>query len=1201
MAEQKKFDLSIDRVEKIPVPLLVVGLGGTGCDVLQTIKKVFAERYILPTDEKGQELPAPRKTAYLGIDSLGEKPEGFEVSEYVNITVPGLDKVLQDQDHLLTPYERTWVNRKMTRCTFSASGMGTIRQAARLSLSKNYGKVHQAIRGSLQNIVSETAGDIQGNSNLLEIVVVTGIGGGTGSGTFLDVCQILRYVAREVAPGVPLKLTGYVVMPDVSLENVSTASGMARPIKHNAYAALKELDFWMRVREHGTPYSMQYGDGTVIEWTEPPFDHCILMSSSNVSGIPYKDGYMAVQNTIAENLMHYMAKEYAEDEDGKQKIDIYSYKQYEDNLAAIEVPKRYPVYYGYRAIGAFTKRIPKKSILYYEGSLLLKTFVPMRDDSGKLQPDRRMFSDGQGQTRAESITGKGPQLMQDFRTSVCRLPGFCNMDLNDKVKVASVQAMAPAPHNRWHTWRDTVSSPAALTASEKYLEQAWERFEQFATQVIMDPEQGPFALEAYLDAKDGLIRFMEETLESWTNQYHKIRNTSIAQGQEMCNNSWGAFCHPPVLGRRGALEQYDHAIKTLYTYVCNCEFLEKHTEALRKLVLRVREYLRDGLKPLCDSIEFLEKEFNTPEQDDQVLVQDIYNLGTVQQSIDDAFEDANVEGKLSSDFLRKMAEISLITQPNVDAKTSGVEFVCRSIGLTEICHFIQNKMSKVYGDVNNQSLDQIMTANVGTDVAAQQRWMDQLATNVLDSALPMFMQDAAFRSHQVAPYSYMSIPGDAKEHLNYIKVAFANHDPAVVPKASAQKDHLYALMAWDKLPLFRYGLFEDLRKTYDEDLSKDGSVGVHLVYNGDPNADYRGDWSLLPSPKPYFLFQKNSVYSEEKQYNKVHQLVERGIRCGMIQVDDENPHVKAAIRVLYTADGTAQMTSDTILEEEDRIKNEINPATGDHYTESAISAKLQNYLKSGREFTLEEKQIKPAEIATVLGLQNEPCDPFNADTKADIKALAKAKENHKRLCVTMTEAMVYSRPDLVRALDLQLDAVEKIRNDMPDGSQWEKRAEYAEKAADIFLFLNSNIFMGGNGYKYKSDGESIDIITPSLMAEDLKDVKSNLLKAICFLADAAPDQAVKEDLTEMLEAAEQEYNSAIDDGEMTKEKMEAYLKAANKWLTAVEKTMKDLKNEKRTSPKLKDVLTHQEEVAAGMKKALEDRIRIFEEIAESLD
>ena len=53
MEAKKKFEISIDRVDKIPVPLLVVGLGGTGCDTLRTIKETFAERYILPKDAKG--------------------------------------------------------------------------------------------------------------------------------------------------------------------------------------------------------------------------------------------------------------------------------------------------------------------------------------------------------------------------------------------------------------------------------------------------------------------------------------------------------------------------------------------------------------------------------------------------------------------------------------------------------------------------------------------------------------------------------------------------------------------------------------------------------------------------------------------------------------------------------------------------------------------------------------------------------------------------------------------------------------------------------------------------------------------------------------------------------------------------------------------------------------------------------------------
>lgn len=1196
MTEQQKFDISIDRVDKIPVPLLVVGLGGTGCDALLTIKQVFAERYNLPKDSKGQDLPAPTKTAYLAIDSRTQRPDGFEVSEYVDISLSGIDKMLSDQKELLTPYERTWINRNL-RHSANGNGMGTIRQAARLALTRNFDKVNQAIKGALNNIVSVNAGEADARVNQVEIVVVTGIGGGTGSGIFLDICQILRAAAKS-ATVIPAKLTGYIVMPDVSLANVSAASGMEAPIKHNAYATLKEIDFWMRVRQHEVPYSMQYGINTVIAWDKPPVDYCILMSSSNVEGLPYKDGYMAVRNTIAENLMHYLAKE---DGIGEQ----YSYRQYEDNLAAIDIQKNYPLYYGYRAIGAFTKRIPKKSILYYEGSLLLKTFIPLRDDSARLQPDRRMFTDGQGKPRAEAVTGSGKQQMQDFRTNICKLPGFCYLDLNDKVKVTAVQNMNPPPHNKWHTWRDTVCAPSALKASEDYLAKAWARFEDFARGVITDPEQGPFALEAYLDAPDGMLSYLNDILENWTNQYHKTHNQSIAQAEEMCATAWPGFRNPPIIGRKNALEQYDYALKALYTYVNNDQFLEKHVEALRKLILRVREYLRDGLKPLCASVLFLEKEFNAQDTSDAILVQDIYDLGTVQKSIDDAFEDANAESRLSSEFLSKIADISFETQPNVDAKTSGVEFICRHAGLQEVCSVVQTDMEAVYGSVNNQSLDDIMKANVGDDVTAQQQWMANLASSALDSALPMFMQDAVFKSASKAPYSYMSIPQDAKEHLKYIKEAFKNHDPAVEPKASSLKDHIYTLMAWDKLPLYRYGRFEDLRTAYDSDLNKESALGIHLVRTGDPEADFQSDWSLLPSPKPYFLFARNSVHSEEAQYQKVHDLVERGIRCGMITVRDDQPFVSASVNTLYADGGVALLAAETIRAKREEIEQAKNPATGDSYSSSETAARLQSFLESGRRVLLEENEIKPANVANVLGLEHEPCDPFDPAVRADLVRLEKATANHKRLCVTMTEAMIYVRPDLVRALEMQLPAYEEIVSRIAASSQvkglWTRRHDFAETVAETFLFLDDIIFLGGEGYMYKERGNKYAIVNPALLSGDLKDAESELLKAFCFLADAPDDNAAKADLMRLLTQAKREFNDAVNDQQMTADEMNEIIEVAGDLVAELKEEQANIEHEIHVNPGREDELRPMAEMAEKTRRVLESRIRNYKKIAKGLD
>ena len=37
-------------------------------------------------------------------------------------------------------------------------------------------------------------------------------------------------------------------------------------------------------------------------------------------------------------------------------------------------------------------------------------------------------------------------------------------------------------------------------------------------EIIADPAQGPFALEAYLDAPDGLLAYMQGILDAWTSQ-----------------------------------------------------------------------------------------------------------------------------------------------------------------------------------------------------------------------------------------------------------------------------------------------------------------------------------------------------------------------------------------------------------------------------------------------------------------------------------------------------------------------------------------------------------------------------------------------------------------------------------------------------------------------------------------------------------
>jgi len=201
--------------------------------------------------------------------------------------------------------------------------------------------------------------------------------------------------------------------------------------------------------------------------------------------------------------------------------------------------------------------------------------------------------------------------------------------------------------------------------------------------------------------------------------------------------------------------------------------------------------------------------------------------------------------------------------------------------------------------------------------------------------------------------------------------------------------------------------------------------------------------------------------------------------------------------------------------------------------------------------------------------------------------------------------MIYTRPDLVRALEMQMDAIEEIHNEIAGGDRatkmWEQRQAFAETVAEIFLFLNDRIFLGGDGYKYKENGNKYDIITPNLLAEDLKPMDSLLLKAACFLADAEPGQTAKTDLLRGLETAKREYNNAIDEGEMTADTMIELMEAAKDLMADLENDAKNIRHAIHMNPGREDELVPQAEMAEAMQKVLESRNRMFRKIAKGLD
>ena len=1017
---RQKLGISIEKVKKIDIPLLVIGLGGTGADMVRTIKSLFAQRFVLPKDANGAEIPVPAHTAYLVIDSDPYEKKGLDLSEFVSIFISGIPAILNPirREFNLQPYERTWVNRNLDSDN-RGFGSGACRQVTRFLLSRHNLQVCEALLSALKRAVPEESDAIQGGP--VEIAICAGISGGTGGGTFLDVPQIVRHLfdTDPMLIGKQYRITGYIVMPDVSLTVANDSS--KEVLRRNAYAALKELDFWMQVGTHKTPFTAQYDAETKIAWTQAPYDRCVLLCGEDAQGKPFENPKDAVCRTAAESLLHFFAEEGAGFPAGSGNS-----KAFEDNLSAIRMGlaggQSKPLFYGYRAIGGYTKRIPKRELFSYEAKLLFGTFLPPRDGEGHIVPGDALLKDGKVKERAAQIFGSPQQLYQSFADNDAPLPHECAARPDDKGRVAAMRATNPPPHDRWSGWREQVTAPAVNKAAEQYLNGAWDRFREMAKEIMTDPAIGPFGLFRFLqDPTGGLLVQTDAQAQDWENLATNYRREMDGKFR-LCHEAWPDFVIPSIFGRRKAIERYLQALTGFYDHVRKAQFMAEMARQAKKLSQRIREWTEQALAPLCGDIETLDERFGEREPADARLASDVYDVSSASGRLDAAFRAGNADGRAIRDFLGLLCDASFETEEKLDRRMMGGPFAWRIRGMDRTLTALRDSLGALFGEINRESLDAIMLRQAGGQAAAQNAWMDDLAKSVLTGAVPLFAQGTE-RMDLAAQYRFLSVPDDAPAHM----ARFANtlSRMEVQPGNSALRDHLYCLTAWDGLPLFRYRYLEELRRAYHRAFaSPNTSAGLHLVWDGDPDSGYETNWTRLPEPSPYYFFQAHGPAMEEKRHKEAEEIVARGIASGVIEVDDSGPAVSLRVRRFYAdAEGKTLKTSEEIMKDANTICPETDPETGEPIQDETRLERALAFADGVDDTTL-SSGVRPACLAAAYGLFGESLDPFDPMIRANPALLAGAKKNHRFLCEKMATVLIEQRPQLLQDVAKQAEGYE---------------------------------------------------------------------------------------------------------------------------------------------------------------------------------
>jgi hypothetical protein len=218
-------------------PALVIGLGGLGREVLEHLRADLEDRC-----GPAGAIPHIR---LLAIDTDAESasattPHSTRLAEKEVLIAP-----LNKPAHYLKPVRNraaldTWLNLSMLcRVPRQQTTPHGLRILGRLALVDNYRTILARLRSELQactNSKALTTADRQTRlgvrSNRPRVYVIAGLGGGTGSGTFIDVAYVTRYLLRGLGYQDP-DVVGVLLLPNAARQS---------PALGNAFAALTELN-----------------------------------------------------------------------------------------------------------------------------------------------------------------------------------------------------------------------------------------------------------------------------------------------------------------------------------------------------------------------------------------------------------------------------------------------------------------------------------------------------------------------------------------------------------------------------------------------------------------------------------------------------------------------------------------------------------------------------------------------------------------------------------------------------------------------------------------------------------------------------------------------------------------------------------------------------------------------------------------------
>ena len=269
-------------------PTIVIGLGGLGCQTVNELKGKFHREYVECShiyfrviDVDQRELHNCCKDARYdnNNDSI---IANMKQDEAISLFKPEIAYLLMP--HVIPPNIKRWLNPELIGTPIDNTGARQNRQIGRAVLTNDmvYSYVHEKMQDVIYRAMQER---YISDSQEIDIILVAGIGGGTGSGTMIDLTYMIHDIFATFAYD-RYSITGYVYAPDVQFYDIpiNRMPAIQDCLKRNGYAALKEIDYFMNLRDSEGEYRLRLMTREIFS-EKSLFDFCTIVPGTDRDGM----------------------------------------------------------------------------------------------------------------------------------------------------------------------------------------------------------------------------------------------------------------------------------------------------------------------------------------------------------------------------------------------------------------------------------------------------------------------------------------------------------------------------------------------------------------------------------------------------------------------------------------------------------------------------------------------------------------------------------------------------------------------------------------------------------------------------------------------------------------------------------------------------------------------------------------------------